>query len=72
MRRQAMIGSLSLNPTELFLVDNLVVINHFIVLETNGKFHPFDPSLCLCSFGLAGSTPSCCSSSMTSLSQPLY
>jgi hypothetical protein len=47
MRHQAMIGSLSLNPTELSLVDNLVVINHFIILETNGKFHPFDPSLCL-------------------------
>jgi hypothetical protein len=38
LHRHVTVGSLSLNPTELSLIDNLVVINHFIILETYGEF----------------------------------
>jgi hypothetical protein len=71
LHHQAIVGSLSLNPTDLSLVDNLVVINHFIVLETYGEFCPFDPSLHLCSFGPSSGMPLCRSSLMTSPSHPL-
>jgi hypothetical protein len=38
-------GSLLLKPTELSLMDNLVVINHFVILEAYGKLNPIDPPL---------------------------
>jgi hypothetical protein len=71
LHHHATIGSLPLKPTELSLIDNHVVINHFINHETYGEFHPLDPPLRLCSFGPSHDTPSCHSSSMTSSSQPL-
>jgi hypothetical protein len=46
-------------PTELSLVDNLVIIPCSIVHKTDGNLRPFDPPLHLCSSGPTRGMPSC-------------